>query len=91
MKSSGDAIRQTFYLKGFNLMAVGRSPRAFTKSVCAGADPGFFLGGGALVSCSTSTPINHIVFFWQNTSCIRKAQVILGGGGGNCAPPAPSP
>ena len=28
-----------------------------------GADPGFFLGGGALVSCSTSTPINHIVFF----------------------------
>ena len=28
----------------------------------SGADPGFFLGGGALVSCSTSTPINHIVF-----------------------------
>ena len=23
----------------------------------------FFLGGGALVSCSSSTPINHIVFF----------------------------
>ena len=33
------------------------------KSIGAGADPGFFLGGGALVSCSTSTPINHIVFF----------------------------
>ena len=29
----------------------------------AGADPGFLLGGVALVSCSTSTPINHIVFF----------------------------
>ena len=29
----------------------------------AGADPGFFLGGGALVSCSTSTPLNHRVFF----------------------------
>ena len=28
------------------------------------ADPGFFLGGGALVSCSTSKPINHIVFFF---------------------------
>ena len=31
----------------------------------AGADPGFFLGGGGggtLVSCSTSTPINHMVF-----------------------------
>ena len=53
-----------------------------------GADPGFFLGGGALVSCSTSTPINHI-FFWQNTSCIRKPQVISGGGG--VRTPAPSP
>ena len=41
----------------------------------------FFLEGGALVSCSTSTPINHIVFFWQNTSCIRKPQVISGGRG----------
>ena len=29
-----------------------------------GADPGFFLGGGALVSCSTSTPINHNFFFF---------------------------
>ena len=38
-------------------LIVGR--RGFT-----GADPGFFLGGGALVSCSTSTPINHIVFFF---------------------------
>ena len=28
-----------------------------------GADPGFFLGGDALGSCSISTPINHIVFF----------------------------
>ena len=43
--------------------------------VATGADPGFFSGGGALVSCFTSTPINHIVFF-QNTSCIRKPQVI---------------
>ena len=29
----------------------------------AGADRGFFLGGGALVSCSTSTPINHIYIY----------------------------
>ena len=29
-----------------------------------GADPGFFSGGSALVSCSTSTPISHIVFFF---------------------------
>ena len=58
-----------------------------------GADPGFFLGGRALVSCSTSTPINHIVFFLQNTSCIRKPQVIsLGGrrgGGGHPLYPPP--
>ena len=53
------------------------------------AYPGIFLGGGALVSCSTSTPLNHIAFFsLQNTSCIRKPQVILGGGGG--VPPVPS-
>ena len=51
----------------------------------AGADSGFFLGRGALVSCSALTPINHIVlfcfFFLQNTSCITKPQVISGGGG----------
>ena len=41
-----------------------------------------FLGGGALVPCCTSIPINHIVFFVQNTSFIRKLQVISGGGGG---------
>ena len=55
----------------------------------AGADPGFFLGGGALVSYSTSTPINHIAFFLQNTSCIRKPQVILGGGGAHPLHPPP--
>ena len=45
-------------------------------------DRGFFLGGGALVSCSTSRPINHIVFlFLQNTSCIKKPQVTWRGGG----------
>ena len=41
-----------------------------------------FLGVGALVSCSTSTPLSHIFFFSQNTSCIRKPQVISRGGGG---------
>ena len=34
------------------------------KSHFPGADPGFFLGGVAVVSCSTPTPINHIVFFF---------------------------
>ena len=49
----------------------------------------FFLGGGALVSCSTSTPINHIVFFSQNTSCIRKPRVISGGMGAHPLHPPP--
>ena len=53
-----------------------------------GADPGFLLGGGSLFSCSTSTPINHIVFFLQNTICIRKPQVISGRG---CAHPLHPP
>ena len=57
----------------------------------AGADPGFFSGRGALVSCSTSTPINHIVFFLQNTSCIRKPQVISEGMGGGGAHPLHPP
>ena len=59
------------------------------KITPTGADPGFFLGGGAVVSCSTSTPINHIVFFLQNTSCIRKPQVISGGGGAHPLHPPP--
>ena len=60
--------------------------------IFAGADPGFFLGGGALVSCATSTPINHIVFhFLQNTSCIRKPQVISRGGGGRVRTPCTLP
>ena len=51
----------------------------------------FFLGGGALVSCSTSTSINHIVFFLQNTSCITKPQVISSRGGGGSHPLHPPP
>ena len=56
-----------------------------------GADPGLFLGGGALVSCSTAILMNHIYFFFlQNTSYIRKPQVISGGRGG-AHPLHPSP
>ena len=52
----------------------------------------FFLGGGALVSCSTSTPINNVVFFSQNTSYIRKPQVISGGRGATpCSLPLDPP
>ena len=50
-----------------------RLPLVFYIILCynPAADRGFFLGGGALVSCSTSTAINHAhSFFLQNTSCI---------------------
>ena len=55
-----------------------------------GADPGFFLGGGALVSCSTSTPINHS-FFFAEYQLYQKTAGHLGGGGGGVRTPAPSP
>ena len=48
-----------------------------------GANPGFFFRRGALVSCSTSTPINGIVFFLQNTAGH------LGGGGAHPLHPPP--
>ena len=38
----------------------------------SGADPGFFLGGDALVSCSTSTLINHIVFFFDRIPVVLE-------------------
>ena len=54
------------------------------------ADPEFFLGGGALFSSSTSTPINHIVLFFF----FCRIPVVLENrrsSQGECAPPAPSP
>ena len=48
----------------------GRVVRSWVK--ITGAVPGYFLGGGALVSRSTSTPINHIVFF-----SFRRIPVVL--------------
>ena len=42
----------------------GKARHLLNMLYVTGADPGFFWGGGALVSCSTSTPINHIVFFF---------------------------
>ena len=50
----------------------------------AGADPAFFSGGGALVSCSTSTPINHIFFFGRTPVVLENRRSSQGGGG--CSP-----
>ena len=46
----------------------------------SGADPGFFLGGGALVSCSTSTPVNHVFFFCRIPVVLENLRSYQGGG-----------
>ena len=56
-----------------------------------GADPGFFLGGGALVSCSTSTPINHIVFFCRIPVVLKNRRLSGGGGSTPCTLPLDPP
>ena len=57
----------------------------------AGADPGFFSGGGALVSCSTSTPINHMVFFCTIPVILENRRSSQRGGGGGGAHPLHPP
>ena len=42
----------------------------------------FFLGGGGLFSCSTSTPINHIVFFFCRIPVVLENRRSSQGGGG---------
>ena len=56
------------YLTKANTVSPVTIRRVKLKHEISGADPGFFLGWGALISCSTSTPINR-----------RSSQ---GGGGG---------
>ena len=48
----------------------------------------FFTRGCTRLLLYFNTNKPHSFFFWQNTSCIRKPQVISGG---ECAPPAPAP
>ena len=56
-------------------------------SLSSGADPGFFLGGGALVSCSTSTPVNHIVFFCRIPVVLKNRRSSRGWGAHSLHPP----
>ena len=58
-------------------------------AVVRGGSRIFFRRGCTRLSLYFSTNKPHSFFFLQNTSCIRKLQVIPGGGG--CVPPAPSP
>ena len=60
------------------------------RDVRAGADPGFFFRRGCtrfLLYFNTNKP--HSFFFWQNTSFIRKPQVISGGGSAHPMHPPP--
>ena len=54
----------------------------FEKGRARGRSRILFLGGGALLSCFTSTPINHIVFFLAEYQLYWKTAGHLGGGGG---------
>ena len=55
----------------------------------SGADPGFFLGGSALVSCSTSAPNKPHTFFFAEYQ--KTAGHLVGGrgGGGHTLHPPP--
>ena len=79
--------------RGFDLcgLTIERVFNAYLKMYFSQGRIQDFFRRGALVSCSTSKAINHIVSFLQNTSW--KPQVISGGGGGvgGCGPPAPTP
>ena len=57
---------------------------------CQGRIQDFFRRGGTRLLLYFNTNKPHSFFFLQNTSCIRKPQVISGRWGG-CTPPAPSP
>ena len=59
------------------------------KTSVTWADPGFFLGGGALVSCSTSTSINNIVFFGRIPFVLENRRSSQGGGGVHPLHPPP--
>ena len=65
-----------------------RSRLLFSRT---GADPGSFLGGGALVSCSTSTPINQIVFFCRIPVVLENRRSSQGGVRTPCTLPLDPP
>ena len=74
------------YRTGYFDNEIGIFPRVFAEE--PGADAGFFLGGGALVSCSTSTPINHS-FFCRIAVLLENRRSSQGGGGAHSLHPPP--
>ena len=77
------ALKRVFFSHGV--------PTKLREGPYTGADPGFFLGGGALVSCSTSTPINHIVFFCRIPVVLENRRSSQREGGGEGAHPLHPP
>ena len=79
-------------LQTWNIVTATRTMRLRKELYyLTGADPGFFLGGGALVSCSTSTPINHIVFFFCRIPVVLENRRSSRGGGVGAHPLHPPP
>ena len=70
-------------------LKLNKATGLYKNSAHPEADPGFFIGGGALVSCSTATPINHIVFFCRRTPCTLPLDPLLTPAQGLC-PGTPS-
>ena len=82
------------FQRTMSLFVIGVSLRTYLHCTAfrPGADPGFFLGGGALASCSTSKPINHIVFFFCRILVVlenRRSSQRGGGGGAHPLHPPP--
>ena len=69
----------------------GHNTKRSLSSYIPGADAGFFLGGGALVFCSTSTPVNHIVFFLAEYQLYKKTAGNLRGVRTPCTLPLDPP
>ena len=69
------------------------SRNSFLTITCdhEGADPGSFLRGGALVFCSTSAPINHIVFFFGRIPVVLENPRSSHGEGGGVRTPCTLP
>ena len=77
-----------YYFLSLEMSVAPGNPSERAVRYNAGADPGFFFGGGALVSCSSSTPINHIViFFGRIPVVLEKCRSSQGGGAHPLHPP----
>ena len=85
----GSETVKSFQSQG-KILDKGRCPRHQGCFPRQGRIQDFFRRGCTRLLLYFNTNKPHS-FFLQNTSFVRKPQVISGGGGRECAPPAPSP